>query len=757
VALADNRVTGDVVTAGYTSASFADKNVAMAKAVSVSGIAISGTDAGNYLANTTASTTANITTRNLTVAAVGISKGYDGGNSATVTLTDNRVVGDTFTDSYMSATFSDKNVGTGKVVSVSGISISGADAGNYSANATASTTAAITARSLTVTATGVNKIYDGSPNATVTLADNRVSGDVVTDAYASASFSDKNVGSGKTVSVGGISISGVDALNYSVNPTASTTANITPKPIVVMPTSGQAKVYGTVDPPLAYTYSPLATGDTNAVFSGALGRAPGDNVGTYAINLGNLSAGANYNTTLSTTPVTFAITKAYQAIAFAPLSTRVYGDLDFQVTAIANSGLPVSFSVAANPASPAVCSIVGSTASPATIHIGNVGTCTVTASQLGDGNHFGATPVVQPFNANSQVAWPAGGLYYTGASIFWTTSANTSTASLFLSATVIDPCEITPKPAQCTGAIADVRNAKVSFYTVSSGVETAITGATNLPVGLVNTNDIGTGSVAATVQYNLGNGSYTLLNLRVKITGAYYSDPSGTDTYIAVAKPTGGNLVMGAGSKVMNTEFAGGTLKPIVNQMTDVEFNVTYTKSSNGSPSNPQGKVSFVVRSDRNASGAVDGRIHTYVLTSTAISTLQINQKQALSTSLITKCQDTTSTPNKVLDAANYDVAAPLDATKCYDVAVFTAKATVQEQNADGSLTPVDGGTTMQFSLTDGDIANLGSNAGVNAGVGDYFSVQVNNSKTGGVWFTTYWDGAKTRQTRLAKGDSIVQ
>ena len=56
-----------------------------------------------------------------------------------------------------------------------GSRISGADAGNYTFNTTATTTADITAAALTVTATGVNKVYDGTTTATVTLADDRVS------------------------------------------------------------------------------------------------------------------------------------------------------------------------------------------------------------------------------------------------------------------------------------------------------------------------------------------------------------------------------------------------------------------------------------------------------------------------------------------------------------------------------------------------------------------------------------------------------
>src|SRR5439155_3387025 len=124
-------------------------------------------------------TTADITVRALLVTAAGVNKGYDGTSTATVTLSDNRVAGDTLSRSYTSASFADKNVGTAKTVSVSGIAISGTDAPNYTFNTTASTTADITARSLVVSATGVNKVYDGSTNATVTLSDNRVAGDVL--------------------------------------------------------------------------------------------------------------------------------------------------------------------------------------------------------------------------------------------------------------------------------------------------------------------------------------------------------------------------------------------------------------------------------------------------------------------------------------------------------------------------------------------------------------------------------------------------
>src|SRR5581483_7962053 len=89
------------------------------------------------------------------------------------------------------------------------------------------TTANITAATLTVSATGVNKVYDRTTAATVTLGDNRIAGDVFTATYTNASFADKNVGTNKTVTVTGISISGADAANYAANATATTTADIT--------------------------------------------------------------------------------------------------------------------------------------------------------------------------------------------------------------------------------------------------------------------------------------------------------------------------------------------------------------------------------------------------------------------------------------------------------------------------------------------------------------------------------------------------
>ncbi|OGX84293.1 hypothetical protein BEN48_16275 [Hymenobacter glacialis] len=128
-------------------------------------------------------------------------------------------------------------MGTGKTVTAT-VAINApnattnVDAGNYSlANVNASATNAasyITARALVVAATGINKVYDGLTTATVNLSDNRVSGDVLTTAYTTATFANADAETNKVVSVNVISISGDDAGNYTANTSAMTTATITP-------------------------------------------------------------------------------------------------------------------------------------------------------------------------------------------------------------------------------------------------------------------------------------------------------------------------------------------------------------------------------------------------------------------------------------------------------------------------------------------------------------------------------------------------
>jgi hypothetical protein len=265
---ADNRVAGDAITVTGSGA-FLDKNAGTGKTVNVAAITLGGADAANYsLASSSATSTADISTRPLTVTALVQNKVYDGGTAATATYADDRVSGDALAVTGTAA-FLDKNAGTGKTVNVSGVTVVGADAANYSlASSSASSTADITTRPLTVTAQAQNKVYDGSMAATINYADNRVAGDALT-ITGSGAFLDKNAGTGKTVNVAAITLGGADAANYSlVSSSATLAADISTRPLNVT-AQAQNKIYdGSTAATVTYA-DDRVSGDTLAVAGSA--------------------------------------------------------------------------------------------------------------------------------------------------------------------------------------------------------------------------------------------------------------------------------------------------------------------------------------------------------------------------------------------------------------------------------------------------------------------------------------------------------
>jgi hypothetical protein len=178
--------------------------------------------------NASTSAFASITPATLIVSATGAGKVYDGSTAASVIISGAPLAGDTVDLSFMSAAFGDKNAGSGKGVSVTGIRATGADAGNYVINGAASTTADITPATLTVAASGHSKPFDNTAVADVTLSDNRIAGDDLTLTLESAAFADAEIGDDKPVAVSGIGIAGADSGNYVLaNVSAATSADIT--------------------------------------------------------------------------------------------------------------------------------------------------------------------------------------------------------------------------------------------------------------------------------------------------------------------------------------------------------------------------------------------------------------------------------------------------------------------------------------------------------------------------------------------------
>jgi hypothetical protein len=231
-------------------------------------------------------------------------------------------------------------VAVGKTVTGSGLGLAGIDAGNYTVNGSAVTTAEISARAMTLTAVTDSRVYDGTTgSAGVVTYTGLQTGDTLiglSQSYASkdvqgTNLSTLNVNAGYTLNDGN------GGLNYLVawNSAAGT---ITPAALTVAANS-QSKVYGTSDPALTYTASGLQFSDTaGSILSGTLARAAGENVGTYAISRNTLASNANY--TVAYTGADLGITPAELAVAANPQS-KLFGQNDpvltFSVTGLVNN------------------------------------------------------------------------------------------------------------------------------------------------------------------------------------------------------------------------------------------------------------------------------------------------------------------------------------------------------------------------------------------------------------------------------------
>jgi hypothetical protein len=225
------------------------------------------------------------------------------------------VLGQTFSATAGTATISDANVLTANktITSLAGLtltSINGGLADNYFLSSNLPTAGAqnsvdISAKALAVTGiTADNKVYNATTTATLTgtAAVTGVAGDVVSATGTGAGlFADKDVGTGKAVTVSGYTLTGTDAGNYSVVQPTGLTANITKAELTVS-AANASKIFGEAIPTLTSVVSGFVGGEslaTSGVTGAGVATTAATNatpVGTAVITagLGNLAAG-NYS------------------------------------------------------------------------------------------------------------------------------------------------------------------------------------------------------------------------------------------------------------------------------------------------------------------------------------------------------------------------------------------------------------------------------------------------------------------------------
>jgi hypothetical protein len=297
---------GDTVSVNtaHSVYAFNDKNVGSDKQVTASGATLDGPSASNYTLDIR-SGTADITPAIVTAAVVASDKVYDATTNAEGQVRSLAgVLGhdDLTIDARQGRfSFSDKNVGSGKIVSASGLRLSGGDAANYKLNVT-NGMASITPATLTAVVMADNKTYDGTSATTGRLSAltgvlgaNAVGLDTTGIRY---SFQDAASGTAKPVNAAGAILSGIDAANYQLK-LQNGIAKISPVPVTVS-VDNASRPFGAPNPVFTATYSgqPLPGIDMTALLASISFETTGPAAGPGPYTISGRSSYPNVDLTI---------------------------------------------------------------------------------------------------------------------------------------------------------------------------------------------------------------------------------------------------------------------------------------------------------------------------------------------------------------------------------------------------------------------------------------------------------------------------
>ncbi len=226
--------------------------------------------------------------------------------------------------------------------------------------------------------------------------------------------------------------------------------------LVVQPTTAQSGGSATVSATLRYKNGGAAIPNKGVTFTVGSNNCSGTTdsngvafctISTSGVPNGTypngLSAGFNGGGGLFAASGSASITvgKLSQAITFAALANKTFGDAPFAVGATSDSGLPVSFGASG------ACTVSGST-----VTLTGVGSCTVSADQAGDASYDPATTVSQSFSVakgDQTIAFPTPGPQTYGTNV---TLPATSSAGLPITYTVSGNCTVIGNALTFTGA-----------------------------------------------------------------------------------------------------------------------------------------------------------------------------------------------------------------------------------------------------------------------------------------------------------------
>ena len=353
-------------TNAYT-ANFVSASVGTGIGVTVSGLTLTGSASANYTLTQPAGLTANITATGVSISSGITANGKVYDTTTTATLTSNSVVlagvlsGDTAnvklsTNSYI-ANFVSASVGTGIGVTVSGLTLTGSAAANYTLTQPAGLTANITAAGVSISSgiTANGKVYDTTTTATLTsnsvVLAGVLSGDTAnvklsTNAY-SANFVSASVGTGIGVTVSGLTLTGSASGNYTLTQPALT-ADITAAGVSISSgITANGKVYDTTTTATLTSNSVVLAGvlsgdtanvklSTNSYIANFVSASVGTGIGVTVSGL-TLTGSASGNYTLTQPALTADITAAGVSISSGITANGKIYDTTTTATLTSNS------------------------------------------------------------------------------------------------------------------------------------------------------------------------------------------------------------------------------------------------------------------------------------------------------------------------------------------------------------------------------------------------------------------------------------
>ena len=258
---------------------------------------------------------------------------------------------------------------------------------NYSFTYVNGTLTILSRRTLTVTANNLSRTYgSGNPALTYTFTgfangDNAGNSTTGTPSITTTATSGSSVGTYPvTIAQGNLASSNYDFEFVNGTLTVNNAS-------LIITAAAKTKVYGAIDPALTYSITSGTLFGTD-VLSGSLTRDAGENVGSYAITRGTLTANSNYTVnyigaSMNVTPLAVNVT--------AQAKTKVYGQIDPSLTYVS---IPA---VGTHLANNLVISFSGSLARNAGE---NVGTYSIGLGSLGNSNYTitytGANQTITP-------------------------------------------------------------------------------------------------------------------------------------------------------------------------------------------------------------------------------------------------------------------------------------------------------------------------------------------------------------------------